>query len=47
MASVRFVHLADAQERKELMIIYGEDATAGAMPDELIRHAERLVTVSP
>jgi hypothetical protein len=45
-ASVRFVHLADAQHRKELMIIYREDAAAGATPDELIRDAERLITVA-
>jgi hypothetical protein len=46
-ASARFVHLADAQQRKELMIIYSEDAAAGATPDELIHRAEELVTVTP
>ncbi|HEX3370173.1 MAG TPA: hypothetical protein VHS56_11405 [Candidatus Cybelea sp.] len=45
-ASVRFVHLADARERKELMIIYSENAGAGAAPEELIRRAAELVRVS-
>ncbi len=46
-ASVRFVHLADARERKELMIVYSENAGAGRTPDELIRRAAGLVGVSP
>ncbi|HEY2554671.1 MAG TPA: hypothetical protein VGI15_05415 [Candidatus Cybelea sp.] len=45
-ASVRFVHLADAKERKELMIIYSEDAGAGAAPEELVRRAAEVVRVS-
>jgi hypothetical protein len=46
-ASVRFVHLADAQQRKELMLIYTEEVTGTVpSPSDLIRRAEGLVRLS-
>jgi hypothetical protein len=41
MAKVRFVHLLDEEKRKELMIIYGEDAGAtGFSADDLCQGGE-------
>lgn len=42
--SVRFVHLVDAQKRKELMIIYSEPLSARTKP-ALVQRAENLVRI--
>jgi hypothetical protein len=41
MMSVRFVHLLDAQKRRELMVIYSEDVASTGFSAEELREGGR------